>query len=59
MTRGSSTGSADDSLFTSEGFFSGNSAPVIIPREHVQDIDTKEDWQCAELAHKLLEKRKA
>ena len=46
-----------DSLFTSEGFFSGNSAPVILPREQVQDIDTEEDWQCAELAHELLEKR--
>ena len=46
-----------DSLFTCEGFFSGNSAPVILPREQVQDIDTEEDWQCAELAHELLEKR--
>jgi N-acylneuraminate cytidylyltransferase len=46
-----------DSLFDQSGFFSGKSAPVIIPRERVQDIDTEEDWHCAELAHELLEKR--
>jgi len=46
-----------DSLFRCSGFFSGNSAPVILPRERVQDIDTEEDWRCAELAHELLEKR--
>ena len=48
-----------DSLFTSNGFFSGKSVPVILPREQVQDIDTEEDWKCAELAHELLEKRNA
>ncbi len=46
-----------DSLFAHSGFFSGKSAPVILPRERVQDIDTEEDWRCAELAHELLEKR--
>lgn len=44
-------------LFANDGIFSANSAPVIIPRERVQDIDTMEDWCCAELAHELLEKR--
>jgi len=44
-------------LFNNEGVFSACSAPVIIPRERVQDIDTLEDWRCAELAHELLEKR--
>lgn len=44
-------------LFANDGIFSANSAPVIIPRERVQDIDTMEDWHCAELAHELLEKR--
>lgn len=29
--------------------FSGNSAPVILPRHRVQDIDTQEDWVKAEL----------
>lgn len=42
-------------LSTRKGFFRANSAPVILPRKNVQDIDTLEDWQCAELAHKLLE----
>lgn len=45
-------------LLNNEGIFSACSAPVIIPRERVQDIDTLEDWRCAELAHELLEKRK-
>lgn len=44
------------SLKIHDGFFTANSAPVILPRERVQDIDTPEDWQCAELAHELLEK---
>ena len=39
-----------------DGFFSANAAPIHLPRERVQDIDTLEDWQCAELAHELLEK---
>jgi pseudaminic acid cytidylyltransferase len=29
--------------------FSDASAPVILPRSQVQDIDTLEDWSCAEL----------
>jgi len=41
-------------LFENEGIFSACSAPIIIPRERVQDIDTEEDWRCAELAHELL-----
>ncbi|MDB0056001.1 pseudaminic acid cytidylyltransferase [bacterium] len=43
-------------LATHDGFFSANAAPIHLPRERVQDIDTPEDWQCAELAHELLEK---
>ncbi len=46
-----------DSLSKYDGFFSGASAPVILPREYVQDIDTPEDWKCAELAHELIERR--
>lgn len=45
------------SLKIHDGVFTANSAPVILPRERVQDIDTLEDWTCAELAHELLEKR--
>ena len=44
-------------IFENDGVFSACSAPVIIPRERVQDIDTEEDWRCAELAHELLEIR--
>ncbi len=32
--------------------FDANSAPVILPRARVQDIDTPEDWQRAELMFK-------
>lgn len=32
-----------------EGFFSANSYPVILPRKTVQDIDTLEDWEFAEM----------
>lgn len=45
-------------LFNHDGIFSACSAPVIIPREQVQDIDTLEDWRCAELAHELLKNQK-
>lgn len=45
------------SLKIHDGVFTANSIPVVLPRERVQDIDTLEDWACAELAHELLEKR--
>jgi pseudaminic acid cytidylyltransferase len=31
-----------------QGFFSGVSYPIVLPRHLVQDIDTPEDWQVAE-----------
>lgn len=34
--------------------FSPNSAPVMLPRHRVQDIDTPEDWSRAELMFKVL-----
>lgn len=34
--------------------FRADSRPVIIPRWRVQDIDTPEDWQRAELLHRML-----
>jgi N-acylneuraminate cytidylyltransferase len=40
-----------------DGMFSANSAPIVLPRERVQDIDTLEDWRCAELIHRMLEER--
>ncbi|MEO0509037.1 MAG: pseudaminic acid cytidylyltransferase [Verrucomicrobiota bacterium] len=43
-------------IFNNNGFFSAKSAPVILERKFVQDIDTLEDWEAAEIAHALLEK---
>lgn len=37
--------------------FSPISAPVILPRTQVVDIDTPEDWEVAELAYKVLKGR--
>lgn len=34
--------------------FSSNSAPLILSRERVQDIDTAEDWKVAEMKFSLL-----
>jgi N-acylneuraminate cytidylyltransferase len=34
---------------TGKPIFSSNSAPVVLPRHRVQDIDTPEDWSRAEL----------
>ncbi|HMA50884.1 MAG TPA: pseudaminic acid cytidylyltransferase [Magnetospirillaceae bacterium] len=39
---------------TEPRIFRADSRPVIIPRWRVQDIDTPEDWQRAELLHKML-----
>jgi N-acylneuraminate cytidylyltransferase len=36
--------------------FSSNSIPVVLPRHLVQDIDTPEDWQRAELMYKAYVK---
>lgn len=35
--------------------FGNNSIPIILPRYLVQDIDTPEDWQRAELMYKVLQ----
>ena len=34
--------------------FSTNSIPIVLPRHRVQDIDTPEDWERAELMFKAL-----
>lgn len=34
--------------------FAPHSVPVVLPRSRVQDIDTLEDWQCAELMYAAL-----
>lgn len=37
--------------------FSGNAAPIILPGERVQDIDTPEDWHQAELKFSILNRK--
>src|ERR1700729_3531518 len=52
-TRANSTG--DERAPSASGAkFSPESAPVILPRELVHDIDTPEDWANAELAFTAL-----
>jgi len=34
--------------------FGKDSVPIILPRHLVQDIDTLEDWESAEVLYKLL-----
>lgn len=38
-----------DAWLANNPIFTPNSAPVILPREQVQDIDTPEDWKVAEI----------
>jgi N-acylneuraminate cytidylyltransferase len=35
--------------------FAGNALPILIPRDRVQDIDTPEDWNRAELMRELMQ----
>ncbi len=39
--------------------FDQHSLPIVIPHWRVQDIDNEDDWQRAEVIHKLLEQSKA
>jgi N-acylneuraminate cytidylyltransferase len=41
----------------SKSIFGPNSIPVVIPRSRVQDIDTPEDWELAELMFRALKSR--
>jgi pseudaminic acid cytidylyltransferase len=42
-----------DAFINCDNIFAANSAPVILPRSQVQDIDTAEDWDCAEQLYHL------
>ncbi|CAA6676535.1 MULTISPECIES: pseudaminic acid cytidylyltransferase [unclassified Lentimonas] len=42
-----------DAYMQTENIFLAKSAPILLPREEVQDIDTLEDWNCAEQLHHL------
>ncbi|HBR94196.1 MAG TPA: pseudaminic acid cytidylyltransferase [Opitutae bacterium] len=37
-----------DAFLNCDNMFAARSAPVVLPRDQVQDIDTPEDWDCAE-----------
>lgn len=43
-----------DAWLNGEIAFSPISAPVILPRTHVVDIDTPEDWEVAEVTYRVL-----
>lgn len=47
-------GSADAWL-ANRPIFGENSVPVLLPRHRVQDIDTQEDWERAELMFRVLQ----
>lgn len=43
-----------DTWLENKPIFNSSSIPIILPRYRVQDIDTNEDWKCAELMFKSL-----
>ena len=40
---------------SNEIFFGKDSIPILLPRYLVQDIDTMEDWQRAEIMYRVLQ----
>lgn len=45
-----------EAYLSSKKIFSEQSIPIFLPRHQVQDIDTLEDWQTAEILYKLKQK---
>lgn len=45
-----------ESWIEEKRLFDRHSAPVVIPRWRVQDIDSQNDWRCAELMYQLINK---
>ena len=43
-----------DAWLAGKPLFSHDAAPLILPRHRVQDIDTVEDWERAEIMFKIL-----
>lgn len=43
-----------DSLRREKRLFCGKTMPVVLPETEVQDIDSEEDWQIAEMKYKIL-----
>ena len=46
---------ADHTQWLAKPQFSHGTVPLILPRWRVQDVDTEEDWQQAELLHRLVD----
>lgn len=44
-----------DAWLSGKMIFTPDAAPVLLPRHRVQDIDTQEDWERAELLFKVLQ----
>jgi len=44
----------NQTIESNEIIFGKDSIPIIIPRNFVQDIDTLEDWKCAEVMYKVM-----
>lgn len=43
-----------ESFLQNRRLFTGNTVPMVIPETEVQDIDTEDDWQIAEMKYRLL-----
>jgi len=39
-----------------KSIFSPNTSPIVLPRHYVQDIDTQEDWELAEIMFEVINK---
>jgi N-acylneuraminate cytidylyltransferase len=48
-----------DAFLSGEPLFAPHTAPIPLPRHRVQDIDTLEDWQRAELMYRCLQEMRA
>lgn len=46
-----------DAWLEEKRIFAPYSIPIVLPRYRVQDIDTQEDWQCAQLMFESIMKR--
>lgn len=46
-----------EAFLAAEPLFGPGSVPLVIPRWRVQDIDTPEDWERAELLHEILSRQ--
>ena len=47
------------SVSSNDNIFGQSSIPIVLPRYLVQDIDTLEDWERAEIMYEVLQRKKA